>query len=113
MQLSSTQISTLRDIVGPANVLTDEAFLLKYGHDETEDYVFPPAVVVKPRTVEEVSQIMRFATAQKIPGTRGHYASFKRDGRGKGAILSSRSEQYGKLLDWWKRCRKCWRGTGC
>jgi glycolate oxidase len=67
MQLSSTQISTLRDIVGPANVLTDEAFLLKYGHDETEDYVFPPAVVVKPRTVEEVSQIMRFATAQKIP----------------------------------------------
>jgi len=67
MQLSSTQISTLRDIVGLANVLTDEAFLLKYGHDETEDYVFPPAVVVKPRTVEEVSQIMRFATAQKIP----------------------------------------------
>jgi len=67
MKLYSTQISTLCDIVGPTNVLTDEAILLKYGRDETEDYVFPPAVVVKPKTVEEVSQIMRFATAHKIP----------------------------------------------
>jgi glycolate oxidase len=67
MILNSNQIEQLINIVGRTNVLMDEISLLNYGHDETEDYIFPPAVVVKPKTVDEVSQIMRFATAQKIP----------------------------------------------
>jgi glycolate oxidase len=67
MILNSNQIEQLINIVGRTNVLMDEISLLKYGHDETEDYIFPPAVVVKPKTVDEVSQIMRFASVQKIP----------------------------------------------
>ena len=67
MILNSNQIEQLINIVGRTNVLMDEISLLNYGHDETEDYIFPPAVVVKPKTVDEVSQIMRFASVQKIP----------------------------------------------
>lgn len=51
VHLNSKQISELREIVGADYVLTDEANLLKYGNDETEDFVFPPSVVVKPKTV--------------------------------------------------------------
>ena len=67
MILNPNQIEQLINIVGRTNVLMDEISLFNYGHDQTEDYNFPPAVVVKPKTVDEVSQIMRFATAQKIP----------------------------------------------
>ena len=42
------------------NVFTDEENKEKYGHDETEDLVFIPGVVLKPSTVEEVSKIMAY-----------------------------------------------------
>jgi len=67
MKLSPELLNELKLIVGSEFVFTDEANLHKYGHDETEDYVFPPAVVVKPETVEEVSQIMKFAYIHEIP----------------------------------------------
>lgn len=67
MELTFEHLTELKTIVGEAYVFTDESNLLKYGHDETEDYVFPPAVVVKPGTVEEVSQIMKFAYIHQIP----------------------------------------------
>jgi glycolate oxidase len=41
-------------------VFTDEENKEKYGHDETEDLVFIPSVVLKPSTVEEVSKIMAY-----------------------------------------------------
>ena len=46
--------------------LTDIENLTKYGHDETEDLQFPPDVVLKPETVEEVSEIMRYAFEKSI-----------------------------------------------
>lgn len=64
---NSKQISELREIVGAEYVFTDEDILLKYGNDETEDFVFPPSVVVKPKTVSEISQIMKFANTHLIP----------------------------------------------
>lgn len=67
MELTFEHLTELKTLVGEAYVFTDESNLLKYGHDETEDYVFPPAVVVKPGTVEEVSQIMKFAYIHEIP----------------------------------------------
>ena len=36
----------------------DPEQLREYGHDETEDYVFPPELVLLPTTVEEVSAIV-------------------------------------------------------
>lgn len=65
--LSTENITTLQQIVGPAYIFTDEETRRHYGHDETEDYNFPPAVVVKPGTPEEVSAIMKLANEYKIP----------------------------------------------
>ncbi|MEW6365678.1 MAG: FAD-linked oxidase C-terminal domain-containing protein [Acidobacteriota bacterium] len=60
-------IERLRDAC--PGVLTDEESLAQYGHDETEDLRFPPSVVVKPRTTEEVSAIMRLANEERVPVT--------------------------------------------
>ncbi|MVO10434.1 FAD-binding protein [Flavobacterium sp. TP390] len=59
----------LQNIVGESCVFTDEDTRKNYGHDETEDYNFPPQVVVKPKTPEEISAIMKLATQNKIPVT--------------------------------------------
>jgi len=65
--LSPTIISQLEQIVGQAFVFTDHETRQEYGHDETEDYIFPPHVVVKPRTPQEISQILIIANKHKIP----------------------------------------------
>ena len=57
----------LSAITGSQYVFTDEATRLHYGHDETEDYSFPPTVVVKPGTTDEVAAIVRLANEYKIP----------------------------------------------
>ena len=44
----------------------DGASLENYSHDETEDLRFPPHVVVKPTSVEEVSAIMRYCNTHEI-----------------------------------------------
>lgn len=62
-------ITRLEGITGSQFVLTDEATRNHYGHDETEDYVFPPQVVIKPGSVAEVSEIMKLANELKIPVT--------------------------------------------
>lgn len=40
-----------------------------YGSDETEDFHFVPAVVVKPANAEEISAILKLANREKIPVT--------------------------------------------
>ncbi len=67
--LTEELISRLVSIVGPDAVLTDEESLKRYASDETEDYVFPPEAVVKPRTAEEISEILTLANLHRIPVT--------------------------------------------
>lgn len=69
MSLSSEILTFLSNIVGSSYVFIDEATRKNYGHDETEDYSFPPHVVVKPATVEEVSAVMKLANEHQIPIT--------------------------------------------
>lgn len=59
----------LKNIVGENYIFTDIETRNQYGHDETEDYVFPPSVVVKPKNSEEVSDILKLANKHKIPVT--------------------------------------------
>lgn len=59
----------LIQIVGDSYVFLDEETRNHYGHDETEDYVFPPGVVVKPANSQEISEIMKLANQFKIPVT--------------------------------------------
>ncbi|SDJ66593.1 FAD-binding oxidoreductase [Flavobacterium noncentrifugens] len=67
--LTPQMIHQLQLIVGESFLFTDTQTRNDYGHDETEDYVFPPAVVLKPGTPEEISSIMKFANANGIPVT--------------------------------------------
>lgn len=62
-------IDQLISVTGREYVFADIETRNNYGHDETEDYVFPPAVVVKPSTPSEVSAILKIASAHKIPVT--------------------------------------------
>lgn len=62
-------ISQLVQIVGSEFVFTDEENLHKYGHDETEDYNFPPSVVVKPKNATQISEILKLANNYLIPVT--------------------------------------------
>ncbi len=59
----------LRDIVGDPFLSTDIDTLHNYGHDETEHLLFLPSVVVKPRTTEEISAIMKICNENCIPVT--------------------------------------------
>ncbi|KIX22163.1 dehydrogenase [Flavobacterium sp. 316] len=69
MQIIPKILNELQQIVGEKFVFIDDETRYDYGHDETEDYNFPPHVVVKPTTVEEVSAIMKMANINKIPVT--------------------------------------------
>jgi glycolate oxidase len=46
-----------------------EEIKTEYGHDQTEDLLFLPDVVLKPETVAEISEIMRFCYEHSIPVT--------------------------------------------
>ncbi len=60
-------IAKLQEITGVSFVFTDDETRNSYGHDETEDFVFPPHVVVKPASAREISAIVKVANAYKIP----------------------------------------------
>ena len=69
MSLQPEILQKLAIIVGETHVFTDQETRNHYGHDETEDYVFPPSVVVKPANANEVSAILKLANDYKIPTT--------------------------------------------
>jgi glycolate oxidase len=68
-RISAAVREELKKIVGSEHVFTDEERLEQYGRDETEDLVFRPEVVVKPRTPQEVSEILKLANKEKVPVT--------------------------------------------
>ncbi len=68
-KISSTIIKKLQQIVGEQNVLFDSENLKNYGHDETEDLLFLPEVVVKPITAIEISEILKLANEEFVSVT--------------------------------------------
>lgn len=67
--LNAAHIEAFRQIVGEAYVLLDEESLNNYGHDETEHLLFPPEVVLRPRTTEEIAAVMKICNKDRIPVT--------------------------------------------
>ena len=59
----------MRLLLGESWFKTDETTLSEYGHDETEDLSFPPEVVVRPRTTEEVAAVMSICARRRVPVT--------------------------------------------
>lgn len=62
-------LDELKQISGAENVLYDDESIKLHSEDETEDLSFPPEVVVKPSSAEEISKILRLANDHMIPVT--------------------------------------------
>jgi len=69
MQINSEILQKLIAVIGESYVFTDLETRNHYGHDETENYVFPPSVVLKPANSKEISEILKLANQYKIPTT--------------------------------------------
>ncbi|NOT49728.1 MAG: FAD-binding protein [Chitinophagaceae bacterium] len=59
-------IESFKKIAGEKFVLLDEESLHHYSHDETEDLHYLPDVVIKPKTAEEISAILKICNKEKI-----------------------------------------------
>lgn len=68
-KLNAQHRSQLEGIVGSDNIFDDQESLKKYSHDETEDFSFPPDLVVKPQSIIEISEILKYCNRHKIPVT--------------------------------------------
>ncbi len=67
--LTSKHIEAFKKIVGEQFVFVDEESLQHYSHDETENLHFLPELVIKPRTANEISEILKICNKEKIPVT--------------------------------------------
>lgn len=98
-QLTEEIINILTEIVGQENIFQDENSLAEYGHDKTEDFLFPPELVIKPANAREVSDILKVCNRHKIPITPRGAGTGLAGGAlpvNKGVILSM--ERFNKIL---------------
>ena len=65
--LTVERIRELRDLLGAGYVKTDLETRAEYGRDHTEDLQHNPDVVVFPGTTEEVSLLLKWCNAHRIP----------------------------------------------
>ncbi|MFN4234141.1 MAG: FAD-binding oxidoreductase [Bacteroidia bacterium] len=68
-KISKDDIQFFVGIIGNENVFIDKESLLNYSHDETEDLSFLPEVVLKPKSAEEISKILKYCNEHLIPVT--------------------------------------------
>jgi glycolate oxidase len=62
-------LSAIKAIVGQDAIITRHEDMEKYSHDETEDLHYYPEIVVKPKSVQEVSEMMKLCNEHLIPVT--------------------------------------------
>jgi glycolate oxidase len=62
-------IAIFEKILDSDRVFVDDETRNAYGHDETEDLVHPPEIVLKPINTSEVSAILKYCSEQHIPVT--------------------------------------------
>ena len=67
--VTEEELREFRNIVGNEFVILDEEVLKNYSHDETEQLFSLPSIVIKPRTADEISSIMRICNRNRIPVT--------------------------------------------
>ena len=73
--VTASIVEQFKQLIGNDFVVADEESLHKYGKDETENLLYLPAVVVKPKTAAEISagvaglskarSLLTFATAMR------------------------------------------------
>jgi glycolate oxidase len=68
-KLPTELIRQFKEIVGEEFIRMDEETLKDYGHDETENLLFLPDVVLRPGSAEDKSTIMKICNRERIPVT--------------------------------------------
>lgn len=68
-KISPEHILFFKRAIGELYVFTDEESLTNYSKDETEDLRYLPEVVLKPRTPQEISEILNYCNEKRIAVT--------------------------------------------
>lgn len=68
-RITKQDISFFNTILNDNFVLTSKEDRTNFGHDHTEDFNYPPEVVLLPKTANEISQIMSYCNTNLIPVT--------------------------------------------
>ena len=100
MKITPEILSQFNETIGNSYVFTDQETRNNYGKDETEEYVFPPSVVLKPASPEEIAAILKIANFHAIPVT----AIGARTGLSGGALsvhqgIGLSMERFNKILN--------------
>lgn len=66
-KITAQDLAHFKTIVGEEYVFTDEASIEKFSRDETDGVRFPPEVVIKPITPQEISVILKYCNQNLIP----------------------------------------------
>ena len=68
-KITAEILSLIEQAVGASQVFTDQAYLNKYAHDETEDLRYYPEVVVMPTDTAAVSALLKLCNEVHVPVT--------------------------------------------
>ncbi|MBL6873271.1 MAG: FAD-binding oxidoreductase, partial [Flavobacteriales bacterium] len=68
-KITPSHLDYFKSILDENSVHFDSESLEHYSHDETEDLVYLPEVVIKPSTTEEVSKVLAYCNANNISVT--------------------------------------------
>nr|WP_294949718.1 FAD-linked oxidase C-terminal domain-containing protein [uncultured Mucilaginibacter sp.] len=99
-KINAESLAAITAIVGADAVLTSEAVMGDYSHDETEDLVYYPEVVAKPKDTQEVAALMRFCNEHLIPVTpRGAGTGLAGGALAINGGLMISMERFNKVLD--------------
>ncbi len=66
-KVSTEDLVHFKRVVGEEYVFTDEVSIEKFSRDETDGVSFPPEVVVKPITPQQISSILKYCNQHLIP----------------------------------------------
>lgn len=67
--ITQEHLEYFETIIGSKNIVLDDESLNHYAHDETSDFHFLPDLVLKPKTTEEISLILKRCNHDLIPVT--------------------------------------------
>jgi glycolate oxidase len=65
-KITAEDINFFRQILTDSCILSDTESIERCSSDNTEDFVFPPEIILQPASTEEVSKIMRYCNEQNI-----------------------------------------------
>lgn len=68
-KVTQSQINQFKTIIGEPFVIINKIDLEQYSHDYTEDLKYFPEVVLKPRTANEISFLLKICNENRIPVT--------------------------------------------